>query len=222
MKLNKRKLTSGILCLSAVLGMAFSAQAEVKVSFSDSLNERMNRINAIEKKREKIFRQFRTEGTRANISRIAHFNISRFNGTEWGNERLVKELDDFTIPNLITGMFEKSIKEAAPDFDGDVLVHIDNLRVANSPLAWLTSFNTRMAGTVKLVNTDGEVIAETTLSTIGVPEFSRSRNYKGRDYAYMRSARNTRVGPIAAEFNEKVFKQLYPDYDARGAIFLSE
>ncbi len=212
------------LCALAIGFFAMpSANADVNVtlSFSESLEKSMPQINRVEKNREKVFRRFYTEGTRSSIPRNALLNRSRFSGTEWGNERLIPSLEDYTVPALLKAMFKKGVLEADPDFDGEIIVHVDKMRVNGFSVLKLRGVNNYMSGTVKLVGRDGKLIKEETVSTQITRSFSASRHYTGRDYAYRIEAKDTRIGPIAVEFSEKALTKLYPEYDARGAVFLS-
>ena len=51
-------------------------------------------------------------------------------------------------------------------------------------------------------------------------KIKKTKNYHGPDYAYRAAALSTRVGPIAAEFTEKVLTTLYPEYDAPGLVVI--
>jgi hypothetical protein len=215
---------SALLILSLTFGISVAAIAEgetVELSFSKYLDKRMDRISAIDKQREQVFRDFRRDGSRQAQRPRDALNNSRFFQTEWANERLIPDMDDYSVPTLITEMMARGIKGANPEgFDGRVVLEIEELRVANFPLAAINSFNTRMKGKVKHFDDAGNLIAEHKVWTALIPKFSASRNYKGPNYAYLTTSGATRVGPVAAEFTAKALEKLFPAYDAPDLVFL--
>ena len=222
MSLKSLSVKLGLLAGLALTTTAVSASdATVELVFDEYLSKRMDSISRIDKQREKVFRKFRRDGSRQAQRPRDSLNNSRFFNTEWGNERLIPDLDDYSVPALITEMMMRGIKEADSDFDGRVVLEVTNLNVANFPLAAIQSFNSRMEGSVKMYDASGKLIAEHDVWTAIVPNFSASRNYKGPDYAYRGTAAATRVGPVAAEFTEDALNKLFPDYDAPGAVFLT-
>ncbi len=213
--------------LAVVLfGLSFMAApamaADVEVVFSDFLAGKVDTISAIDKRREKVFRKFRTEGTRSSIPPRAILNRSRFSGTEWGNERVIPDFKDYDLPTLIKAMMDRGIKEADPDFGGKVTVKIEDLKIKDFSLAVINSFSTRMIGDVLIQDADGNPVSEYSISAYLVPSYTATRNYDGPNYAYRAGALNTRIGPIAAEFTQKALKEMYPDYDAPGLIILTQ
>ena len=201
--------------------IAAPAYADVDVQFEGYVADKMDRITSIERSREEVFREFRTEGSRTQVKPRDKLNVSYYAGTEWGNERIFPNYDDYNVPGLIKGMMERGMKEADPGFTGTVQVTIDKLRIKDFSLAVISSSTTQMSGTVKVLDAAGNVTAEHDIWAGIVPEYSVSNNYTGPGYAYTGSAVNTRVGPIAAEFTEKALETLYPDYDAPGLVILS-
>lgn len=209
-----------LLMITPVSGLAASDMVEL--SFSDYLNKRMERISAIDKQREEVFRDFRRDGSRQAQRPRDALNKNRFFDTEWANERLIPDLNQYSVPGLITEMMERGIKEANPDgFDGRVVLEIDEMFIADFPLASITSFNTRMKGRVKHYDAAGKLIAEHKVWTALVPKFDVSRNYKGRDYAYLSTAGATRVGPVAAEFTAKALEKIFPEYKAPSLVYIN-
>ncbi len=206
--------------VAAMVVPSVAAEADVKVSFTDRLQSKMDRINAIDLKREEAFREFRTEGTRGGLPPNAKLNASLFAGTEWANERLFPDIKDYNVPALFQGMMERGIKAADPDFDGTVVVHIQKLQVQSFSLAALRSRNTQAAGDVVVLDAAGNELARHYVWAALVPEYTASRSYTGPDYAYRKAATTTRIGPIAAEWTEKALKKLYPDYDAPGLVIV--
>ncbi len=218
------QITSRTLAVAGcflTLGFALPAHADVDVQFEGYVADKMNRITAIDRNREDVFRNYRTEGSRGQVDPRDKLNVSYFAGTEWGNERVFPSYDDYNVPDLIKEMMVRGIKEADPDFNGTVQVTIDKLRIKDFSLAVISSSTTQMSGTVKVLDAAGNVTSEHDIWSGIVPEYSASNRYKGRNYAYVGSAVATRVGPIAAEFTEKALETLYPEYDAPGLVIVS-
>ncbi|SDE07118.1 hypothetical protein SAMN04488071_1993 [Kordiimonas lacus] len=224
-EVEKKGFSMRHLILAAALGAALmvpaaAAQADVTVSFTDRLEAKMDRINAIDGRREEAFREFRTEGTRGGLPPNARLNASLFAGTEWANERLFPDIKDYNVPALFQAMMERGIKAADPDFDGTVTVKIKKLQIEAFSLAGLRGRNTQAAGDVTVLDADGNMVAQHYIWASIVPAYTASRSYTGPDYAYRKAATTTRVGPIAAEFTQKALGKLYPDYDAPGLVIV--
>jgi hypothetical protein len=222
LKTKIRKVVS-IAILSFAFGFSSSTIADpdtIELSFSKYLDKRMDRISAIDKRREEVFRKFRRDGGRQAQRPRDALNNSRFQ-TEWANERLIPDIDDYSVPTLISEMMKRGVDAANPEgFDGKIVLEIKDLFVANFPLASINSFNSRMKGVVKHYDASGQLIAEHKVWTALVPKFSATRNYKGPDYAYLTTSGATRVGPVAAEFTAKALEKVFPDYDAPDLVFL--
>lgn len=221
-KTMNKSLARTVLATAAIAAAAFAApaQAGVDVKFEGVVAERMDSITRIDKSREKVFRRFRQEGSRTQVRASDTLNRSYFAGTEWGNERIFPDFEAYNVPGLIQGMMERGIKEADPGFTGTVEVTVDKMRVKDFSLAVISATTTQMGGKVRVLDAAGNVVAEHDVWAGIVPEYSASTNYKGRNYAYLQSAENTRIGPVAAEFTEKALETLYPNYDAPGLVLI--
>jgi hypothetical protein len=201
--------------------LTHAATDNVEVKFSKFLDKRMDRISAIDKNREEVFRQYRIDNATSIQRPRGVLNKGRFFQTEWANERLIPDIEQYSVPALITEMMKRGIEGANPDgFDGRIVLEVDKLSVGNFPLATISNFNTRMKGKVKLFDSAGELVTEHKIWTALVPKLTAERNYQGPDYAYIASAGETRIGPIAAEFSAKALEKVFPGYDAPDPIFL--
>ena len=198
-----------------------ASAVDVNVKFSPRIQDSLSRLDRIEKTREVFFRKYREEG--ANRRPNAIQNVSRFSGTEFGAERLIPEVDDFSITALAEAMATYGLAQTK-NHDGanKLVVEIDEFYAANYSLAKFRSFNTRMSGTVSLVDPTGKTIATQEVSTVILPQFSGSTSYDGSEYAFLRQSMNVRVAPILATFIEKGIEGLYPDTDVPGPIFLRQ
>lgn len=207
---------------AVALGLSGSLSAsamDVEVKLSPRIEKNLKSIDRIELRRESFFREYRVEG--ANRRPVGNLNVNRFSETEFANERLIPEIDDFSFVNLAAAMAEHSLSKVEEHNPGHKLVvEIDKFWVTNYSLTKFASFNTRMVGTVSLVDAAGKTVASEEVDTPIVPQFTQSWNYQGSEYAYLIDSANVRVAPLMATFLEKGIERLYPDADVPGPIFV--
>lgn len=214
----KNLLIFGALALGMV-GFTGAAAMDVEVKLSPRIEKNLKSIDRIELRREAFFREYRVEG--ANRRPVGNLNVNRFSETEFANERLIPDIDDFSFTNLASAMAEHSL-EAAGGLQDDqkLLVEIDNFWVSNYSLNKFATFTTRMKGTVSLLDASGDVVASKDVDTALVPQFTQSWNYQGSEYAYLIDSANVRVSPIMANFIKKGIEGVYPEADVPGPIFV--
>lgn len=204
--------------LALALGGAATA-ANVKVEFSDSILEKMDRINALEMKEEAIFRETRTAGRNAGQTAAERFRGAQYGDQNWANEQLFPDIESFQASRLFEVMISNGLKEVDPSFDGTVELYVDKLRISGFPLATLRAgHRTQAEGVVRILDAAGELVAEHEIWTGVRPKKVTKRGYSGPGYKYIPAQMSTRLGPIAAEFTERALEALYPDYDAPGAV----
>ena len=200
-------------------GLQGASAMDVEVKLSDRIESNLKSINRIETRRETFFREYRVEG--ANRRPVGNLNVNRFAETQFANERLIPDVDDFSFENLAEAMAAYSlskVKGAKPDHK--LVVEIENFWVSNYSLNKFATFNTRMMGTFNLVDASGNVVASEKVDTPIVPQFTQAWNYQGTEYAYLIDSANVRVSPIMATFMEKGIERLYPNADVPGPIFV--
>ncbi len=207
---------------AVALGLSAPASAsamDVEVKLSPRIENNLKSIDRIELRRESFFREYRVEG--ANRRPVGNLNVNRFAETEFANERLIPEIDNFSFANLAEAMAAHSLSTVeAHDPDHKLVVEIDNFWVSNYSLNKFATFNTRMVGTVSLVDASGQTVASEKVDTPIVPQFTQAWNYQGSEYAYLIDSANVRVSPVMATFLEKGIERLYPDADVPGPIFV--
>lgn len=195
--------------------------ADVEVKFSPTIQENLARLNIMEKKREAFFRKYREEG--ANRIPNSIVNVTRFSGTEFGTERLIPKMEDFSVAALVEAMATYNLAQVEGHNKAHrLVVEIDKFFASNYSLAKFSSFNTRMSGRVSLVDSSGKTIASEKVSTAIVPQFTGNRSYTGSEYAFLGQSMNVRMAPVLATFLRKGIKKLYPAADVPGPIFLRE
>ena len=176
-----------ILGALIIAGSTLPALADVKITYSPSLEKRLEAISF-------------AEGWKKN----------------WPTTK--SEEEPFSVSDILTYMFERGVKEANPDFDGDVLVHVTRLGVPRHSVALLRTKHGYMEGTVILIGTDGNLIAERKISAQPVRRYTSILPYRGRHYPFPRSIVELQVGPTFAAFSQKALEKIFPDYDAPGLI----
>lgn len=198
-----------------------ASAADVEVKFSPRIQDNLATLDRVEKKREIFFRKYREEG--ANRIPNSTLNVTRFSGTEFGTERLIPDVDDFSVAALVEAMASYSLAQVKDHDDTNTLVvEIDKFYASNYSVAKFSSFNTRMSGSVSLVDSTGKTIATEEVSTAIVPQFTGTLSYTGSEYAFLNQSMNVRMAPVLANFLRKGIEKLYPDADVPGPIFLRE
>ena len=198
---------------------AGAADVVVDVSFSDEINDNMQAINSVEKRREKFFRRNYGEVRNSGFSKIGR---SRYKYAEFAGERLIPNLDEFTFENIIRRTVQRDI--AVMDIvnkPARITVKLTRVRVSNYSLARLSSFSSVMAGTVKSFDASGVETGSAELTWEFLPRYTHDVRYKGSEYVYLDESIGVRVAPLTTGFIESALEQLYPDSDAPGTIILT-
>lgn len=183
----------------------------VDVSFSGALQERMASINNLEQRYEERFREHRTidrTGAQAGSQRFAE---QRTAGAEWAGERLIAEVSGFTVENLVKAMVAYNINRVAPEFGGRVVIHIDELRLSNPPLAFLESTRSAAAGTIRITDGDGYLRLDERVEADLIVQPTVNTGYQGPDFAFIETEPARRVGPTLAQFVERALEKAWPE-----------
>lgn len=215
-----KTLTFACALVGAATGMPANADVpDVEIKFSDRIQENLKSIDRIELRREKFFRKYRIEG--ANRRDVGNLNRSRFNNTEFATERLIPEIDDFSVNALMNAVLENSLEKVTDaDPDHTLVVEIENFWVQNYSLNRFSTFNTRMKGKFSLLDASGATVASEEIDTVLVPQFTGQWNYDGPEYAFLDQSRDVRIAPIFSYFAKRGIESLYPDADVPGPIFV--
>lgn len=216
-----KKLAVLIIGLAAFAGTGAASAVDVEVKFSPRIENNMSGIDRIETKREVYFREHRMEG--ANRRQVRNLNTSIFVDTEFANERLIPNVEDFSFANLVEAMAAHNLAQVENRDDSQKLViEIENFWVSNYSLNKFNSFNSRMVGTVSLVDANGRTVESKKIDTVILPKFTADFNYTGPNYAFLRQSANVRIAPLLASFLEKGVERLYPGSDVPGPIFIRQ
>ena len=211
--------------LIAVVGFVVSpvaasaAQIDVSVSFDEKLQRHIDRLNVLEKRREVYFRKHRGERRHGPPPRLAR---SRYGNIEYGVERLIPDVNDFSIENVIRRAVQRNLGlMELKNTPVRVTVHIEDVTIQNSPLARLSSFNTYMKGKMELFDSKGMSMGAVDITRNLFHNRSVDRYYDGPEYAFLAESAIVRIAPIALEFVERALERLYKNEDVPGVIFIS-
>ena len=183
----------------------------VEVEFSPTLTKNMDRINRLEQTLEERFRKNGTDRTNPRETAVHRFAKSETEGTVWAGERLIPEVSDYTIENLLKALTADNINRAVPGFRGTIRYRIDSLKVSDHSVALLRGVSTYVIGSVSLIDPDGAVRRTEKISANLVVDPSVDTSYKGPKYAFLETEDSDRVGPALAYFVEKALERLWPD-----------
>lgn len=184
---------------------------DVEVSFSKALQQRMASINNLEQRLEERFRKNRHYATSPRGAGSQRFAESRTAGTKWAGERLIDEIPDFTLENIVKAMVAYNLNRAAPDFRGRIEIEIDTLKLSNPAIAFLGSIRSYAEGRVKVTSADGRVLFNDQFRANLVIDSTVDTSYDGPALAYGETDPSTRVGPVLAYFVKRALESAWPD-----------
>ncbi|GER01282.1 hypothetical protein JCM17845_19050 [Iodidimonas gelatinilytica] len=188
-----------------------SSGVQVEATFSKGLARRMDSINSIEQSLEDRFRRTGSDDRSAIRSSIQRFAKIRTYGTEWAGERLIPDVEDYTVANLLEALTMDNLQRAAPQFKGTIHYTIKTMRVSSHPVAFLTGANSYISGKVEMLAPDGRVLKKEKLTANLVVDPSVDRSYDGDKYAFVENDEANRVGPTLAYFVEQALEDLWPN-----------
>lgn len=188
-----------------------TAGYSVDVAFSDSLGQRMGAINNLEQQLEERFRENRHYAKSPREAGSQRFAATLTAGTEWAGERLIGEISEFSLDNLVKALVAYNVNRAAPEFGGRIEITIDALKLSNASIAFLESFQSYAAGRVKVIAADGDVLLDREIRANLVTNPTVDRAYKGPALAFAETDPSRRVGPTLAYFVEQALERVWPD-----------
>ncbi|PCI62442.1 MAG: hypothetical protein COB37_06945 [Kordiimonadales bacterium] len=208
------------LLLAASSVPASAADVVVDVSFSEDIAKGMQSINSLEKRREKFFRRNYGEARNSGFSKIGR---SRYKYAEFAGERLIPNLDDFTLENIIRRTVQHDIAVMdLPNKPARISVTLTRMKVSNYSLARFKSFSSVMTGTVTSFDASGAQVGSTNLTWEFLPRYTQDVRYKGSEYVYLEESIGVRIAPLTTGFIERALERLYPESDAPGTIILTQ
>ena len=200
---------------------AVGADIDVSVVLSPFWERNADRLNRIEQTKEERFRHYRIDEAQANRS-IYRLNRTRLAGTDWAGERLIDDVEEYTLTNLVVRLVQHNLGRADVEPAGTVRVTIDRLSLTNPDLAVLSGATNWAKGQFAVVDADGNVRQSVNVSTNFVANPTVESDYDGPAYAFLEFDQTQRVGPLLAQFVEEGLSKLYPDQsdDFHGPIMV--
>lgn len=214
-------LYSSLLTLCLVWSGGLGA-AQVSVEFAPGVERYLPRINAIEQNREENFRQTLTS-VQSPANSVFTFNRQRLEGTQWAGERLITDIDQYTVENLARKLVEDNLaRMGISDNDGSIEIMIDRIRVSNYAIPRIGAANTYVEGTVRWSEAQSASHREeqVTANLVRIPVLDQT--YTGPKYAFAEPDENNRIGPVLSQFVEVALARLFPEHadDIHGPVLV--
>jgi len=184
----------------------------VDVKFPEAIERRMSSINNLEQVFEERFRENRNDGTTLLETGTQRFADIQTAGTEWAGERLIDDVADYTLDNLVKSMVAYNVTRAVPDFSGSIEVTIDRLKLSNPSIAILEWSESYARGRVKVTSADGSVLFDEAVRVNLVVDSTVDSAFAGPELAFVETDPSKRVGPVLAYFVERALEQVWPEH----------
>lgn len=211
-----------VICAAffVMTGSAFAQKVEI--TLSDHLEEAKGRINSIEQKFEREFRDTRRTSTGPSVVRAERFNRSRDRDVQWAGERLIGSVGNYTLENLLKALVKDNLKRNDMDLKGQkIRVHLDALNVSGHSVAEISQGRTLARAQFELVDRNGEVIRSVERTAFLRPIKTKVNNdYDGAEYAFLPEQQGNRVGPILSQLAEAGLEALFEGTDFNGAVLI--
>jgi len=204
-----------VLAQPAIAGAQIVPSADsysVDVKFPEGVERRMLSINNLEQNFEERFREDRNDGTTLSRTGTQRFAASQTAGTEWAGERLIGDVSDYTLDNLVKSMVAYNINRAVPDFSGSIELTIERFKLSNPSIAILEWSESYARGRIKVTNADGRVLFDDTVRADLVVDTTVDSAYEGPELAFVETDPSKRVGPTLAYFIERALEQVWPEH----------
>lgn len=212
-----RRAVPYVLALCA--GHAADAQTspasgrQVEIAFSERLARSLPAIDRIERVREERFRASRIDTT-ADRRSVFHHAAARTTGVQWAGERLIPELEQYSVEALLRALVETNLDRAAPDFTGKLTLEIERIKIAGHALALLRGPSSYAVGRIVLAGTDGRVLFEDRVQASLVVRPTLDLGHDGPEFAFAETDESDRAGPTLSYFVEKALERAWPERKA--------
>lgn len=184
----------------------------VHVTFSDEIESRMDSINSVEQRFEQRFRQHRYDAQSRRLAGTQRFASINTEGTEWAGERLIGEVSEFTLENLVKAMVAYNVNLVVPDFRGDIEVRVNLLKLSNATTAYLDSSHSYALGRFKVTTSDGNIVFDDKVSANLLIDQTVNPSFDGPELAFVETDPSKRVGPTLAYFVRQALRQAWPEH----------
>lgn len=204
-------LVAAVYALVVMLNTSAVRATDVTIEFGDTLQRHMARLDIHERNREKEFRVTRSLAT--------HKSPARWYASSTASERLIPDLDDYSISALAQRIAEYNLEYIGEhETDQQLIITIDDYYASRASFNALKGRNTIMKGTVRLLDANGRELFAQKLTAYNKSHKRGGVLYYGDEHPYPGLWYNQRIGPMLVVFMEKAMSRVYPDADVPGPV----
>ncbi len=188
-----------------------SSATEVIIEFGPEMQPHMERLNRFEKQRE-----IRIRGKRPDSF---YRSPSRWYGRSTAEERLIPDLNDYSIETLVQRMVDHNLKSIGQqDTERTLVVRIEDFYVDGYNLSVFDGPHELMRGRLMLLDADGTEIFNKQVMSYGIPKERGGSLYYGDGHPYPEAWFSRRFGPMLATFLHKGMSATFPDAEVPRAV----
>lgn len=199
-----------ILSLISLSAMA----AQVTVDFAPGVERYLEGINSLEQEREADFRN-NLHSNQGPLNSVFTFNRQRLEGTDWAGQRLISDVADYTVDNLVRRLAEDNLARLGEvAAEGALEIRIERIRIANYSIARISAANTYVEGSVRWLDEQAASHREEQITANLVKYPVLDQAYTGPEYAFAEPDENNRIGPVLSYFVEQSLERLFPGRQA--------
>ncbi len=193
-------------------GYLDDSQVKVTVTFAKAIAGKLPQINQVEQALEKRFREHRYYARSYRQAGVFRNTRVSFSKVRWANELLIPTVEQYTLPNLIAAITRYEVKQAVPDFRGEVRYHIDALKVANHDVALLRGASSYVIGSVEVRDAAGKLVGKADkVSANLVVDYTVDSSYQGPHLAFAETDEHNRLGPTVTYFVSQALAKIWPE-----------
>ena len=193
-------------------GYLDDSQVKVTVTFAKAIADKLPQINQVEQALEKRFREHRYYARSYRQAGVFRNTRVSFSKVRWANELLIPTVEQYTLPNLIAAVTRYELKQAVPDFRGEVRYHIDAIKVANHDVALLRGASSYVIGSVEVRDASGKLVGKADKVTANlVVDYTVDSSYQGPQLAFAETDEHNRLGPTITYFVSRALAKIWPE-----------
>ncbi len=193
-------------------GYLDDSRVTVTVTFDKAIADKLPQINQVEQALEKRFREHRYYARSYRQAGIFRNTRVSFSKVRWANELLIPRVEQYTLPNLIAAVTRYELKQAVPDFRGEVRYHINAIKVANHDVALLRGASSYVIGSVEVRDASGKLVGKADkISANLVVDYTVDSSYEGPQLAFAETDEHNRLGPTVTYFVSRALAKIWPE-----------
>lgn len=187
------------------------AGVAISVTFSNKLERRLGSIDRVEQIMEERWRRHRITTASVRASIVDRREYTERKVSVYGGERLIPELDDYTVANIIRAATIYNLRRALPHFQGRIAYEIRRLKVARHPIAFLNGSHSYAVGRVRVETADGRVLVDRKIQAQLIADLSGTFHYDGPRLPFTPGDADRRIAPLLTAFVEEALEAAFPD-----------